>query len=126
VADGFRDREHGVAGLLDTGQAVGRRRTHEPDSATATPSADGMAAVAAARPARRPAMNATMSEVAMMTAPTTSEVSSQNANGKSWTRRSVVGSNRYDPAGKKISWKTLNSWSQATSRTHPRSSVHTD
>src|SRR4029079_18443324 len=92
VADGFRDREDGVAGLLDTGQAVCRRRTHEPDSATATRSADGIAAVPAARPARRPAMNATMSEVTMMTAPTTSEVSSQNANGKSTKSRCVVGS----------------------------------
>ena len=55
----------------------------------------------------------------MMTIPTTIAVSSQNWNGKSWTRRSVAGSNRYDPAGKKTSWKSSNSRSKATSPTIP-------
>ena len=45
----------------------------------------------------------------MITAPTTIAVSYQNANGKSWTSRSVVGSKRYEPAGKKIVWKTSKS-----------------
>ena len=55
----------------------------------------------------------------MTTIPTTIAVSSQNWNGKSWTRRSVAGSNRYDPAGKKTSWKSSNSRSKATSPTTP-------
>ncbi len=61
----------------------------------------------------------------MITAPTTIDVSSQNWNGKSCTSRSVNGSNRYDPAGKKISWKMLNSWSKASSPTTPRTIVPT-
>ena len=55
----------------------------------------------------------------MMTTPTTIAVSSQNWNGKSWTSRSVAGSNRYDPAGKKTPWKSSKSWSKATSPTTP-------
>ncbi len=57
---------------------------------------------------RRPAISVTAIEMAMITAPTAIVVSDQNANGKSWTNRSVPGSNVYEPPAKNSRWKTSN------------------
>ena len=54
-----------------------------------------------ARPSRRCATAATTAAMTMATTPRTSAVSSQNANGKSWTSFAVAGSKSYEPPGKK-------------------------
>src|SRR6185437_8819282 len=98
-ADRLGHRQDRVARHLDAEQAVGRGTRQVPGSGAVARSGAGR--TASDRRARLPATAATTIEAAMTTTPTTIVVSSQNWNGKSWTRRSVAGSNRYDPAGKK-------------------------
>ena len=60
------------------------------------------------------ATTATTIATTMQTAPTAIAVSCQNWNGKSWTSRSVAGSNVYEPPAKNSRWKVSNSASNAT------------
>ena len=106
-ADRLGNGEDRVARLLDA-QQPRRPRGALTSRVPAPPPGRSRAAAAAVRPAPSPGDERhDRATIAMITTPTTSAVSSQNWNGKSWTSRSVVGSNRYDPAGKKIWWKML-------------------
>ena len=98
-------------------RATGTPLIAQPQGWQVRPStADG----AACGPARRPATVAMMSASTTISAPTAIVVSDQNANGKSWTSRSVAGSNVYEPPAKNSRWNTSNAASNANERDHRR------
>src|SRR5258706_6999784 len=125
--DGDDEDQRQVEADLDPHDPGDRDAVHRAPSAWAavTASVGAGSSAGAVRRASRPAPSATSPARTTITTPRTIVVSDQKSNGKSWTRRSVRGSNVNDPAGKNSLWKRSNTASNATDAMMPATTIPT-